>query len=579
MARIENPSLVFGPDDVVRSATFDDVYYSVENGLAETTAVFLGGNNLPARWQHGGQFTIGETGFGTGLNFLAAWKMFEDTAPPDARLDVVSCERFPIAPDDLARALAPWAAHVGADRVARLLAVYPPRIPGFHRRWITPRVTLTLIFDDAVRAYSQLDGVIDAWFLDGFSPAKNDAMWNDALYAHIARSSRQGTTCASFTAAGHVRRGLDKAGFTVSRVDGFGHKRHRITGVFNGKPKENKAPPKTVHIVGAGLGGAALAHCFARRGIAPVIFEKNSVPASGASGNALGLVNPKIEAADNPRTDMGQSAFSFATHILSDTHHCDARQTGALHIGFNADKNDRLQKIYARSGWLHPHMRWISASHTENICGLTVPYDGLFYADAMTVKTSAFVTELLHRHETRYGALYDLMHHDIPVIYACGDALRGMFPALPLQPVRGQITYIRAPRTLTCPVMFGHYVAPTTDGLWSLGASFQQNHDSTTPNHDDDTDNMRAVEHMLGLTFRTSPVSSWAGVRTASRDRYPVIGHMRDNVYVSGAFGSHGIQFALLAAEILASRMTGAVLPVGLDALGVLDVGRFGRRN
>ena len=172
MKRIENPALEWN-NEQPRSAAFQDIYYSRQNGLAETSLVFLQGNHLPQRWMHEKQFTIFEMGFGTGLNFLATWRLFSETAPLSHRLDFISVERYPLHLSDLQRALKPWRTELGDTYVDRLLAVYPIRSAGFHRLWITDHVTLTLIFDSAERALKQLDCVIDAWFLDGFAPSRN----------------------------------------------------------------------------------------------------------------------------------------------------------------------------------------------------------------------------------------------------------------------------------------------------------------------------------------------------------------------------------------------------------------------
>src|SRR5690606_287975 len=174
-----------------------------------------------------------------------------------------------------------------------------------------------------------------------------------------------------------------------------------------------------------------------------------------------------LEAQDNPRNDAGTAAFSFARHILSETSDCDFNPTGALHLAYDEERTTRLRNFIERNGWLEPHMQWIKTAETKDICGLTLSYNGLFYADAATVNTKKFVERLL------IGCLLaSAPMTDRVVIHATGLALP---VSAKLQPVRGQVTYIEAPQKLKCPVMFGHYIAPTPDGLWSLGASFEQN--------------------------------------------------------------------------------------------------------
>lgn len=227
--------------DVPRSARFEDTYYAHADGRAEAAHVFLAGNGLPARWQvegpEGGKpFTIAELGFGTGLNFLETWRQWRAwrharEAPVGATaLDFVSFERFPLAAADMARALAPWPQL--QPLAEALLLKWPPllREEGRLSFAFPPDVTLTLILGDANEWLPPWEGRAEAWFLDGFSPAKNRELWNEPLLAEVARHTAPGGTFASYTAAGWVRRGLTAAGFSVEKRPGFGTKREMIAG-------------------------------------------------------------------------------------------------------------------------------------------------------------------------------------------------------------------------------------------------------------------------------------------------------------------------------------------------------------
>lgn len=214
-----------------RSKQFDDVYFSAENGLEETRHVFLAGNNLPLAWAGRDNFTIVETGFGTGLNILAAWRLFTETATVGQRLDLVSIEKYPLNASEIREALAPFVSAF-TEELETLLAIYPAdRSPGLHRLDLNPRVTLTLIFADVEAALSGLEVPVDCWFLDGFKPASNPDMWTQNVFDHMARLSPPGANFATFTAAGAVKRGLQQAGFTVRKVKGYGRKRDMLTGV------------------------------------------------------------------------------------------------------------------------------------------------------------------------------------------------------------------------------------------------------------------------------------------------------------------------------------------------------------
>lgn len=217
-----------------RSEIFDDVYFSAEDGLAETRHVFLKGNNLPQAWVDKDQFVIAETGFGTGLNFVAAWALFMQTSAPGQKLHFVSFEKYPldrqVVYDSLIQALSSEDKY--APYIQSLIEHYPICTPGYHRIVLDSRVTLTLILDDVNQAMRVLDSPVDCWFLDGFKPSSNPEMWTDTVFQNMARLSRSGSTFSTFTAAGFVRRGLQNTGFTVHKVPGFGRKREMLTGVM-----------------------------------------------------------------------------------------------------------------------------------------------------------------------------------------------------------------------------------------------------------------------------------------------------------------------------------------------------------
>lgn len=212
-----------------RSKEFDDVYFSAENGFAETQHVFIRGNGLPEAWA-GKDFTIFETGFGTGLNFLCAWRLWNETNA-GKKLHFISVEKFPLSREEIESALGVWRESF-EEEFAALLEEYPENISGTHRIVMGENCMLTLIFDDVNEAVPKLNETVDCWFLDGFKPKKNPEMWTDILFQNMARMSKPGTTFATFTAAGLVRRGLWAAGFDVKRIKGYGTKWHMLTGVM-----------------------------------------------------------------------------------------------------------------------------------------------------------------------------------------------------------------------------------------------------------------------------------------------------------------------------------------------------------
>jgi len=216
----QRAELTWTQDQIPVSDRFDDPYYSLQNGLEETRHVFLAGNDLPARFAPG--FQIAELGLGTGLNMLTVWSEWEKSGQT-APLTFTSFEAFPMAPDDMSRALAafpelaPWS--------ARFLAKWKGGTCDLGT------LRLEVVEGDARQTLPHWSGVADAWFLDGFAPAKNPELWGAGLMQQVADHTATGGTAATYTAAGFVRRGLEEAGFTVTRTSGYGRKRHMTCAV------------------------------------------------------------------------------------------------------------------------------------------------------------------------------------------------------------------------------------------------------------------------------------------------------------------------------------------------------------
>jgi len=221
-------------DGLPYSNAFNDVYFSTDNGLQETEYVFINGNHLIARWQTLKQpdFYIIETGFGTGLNFLCATQHWLGHAPANSQLQFISIEKYPLSSDDMKQALQHWSQLSELSR--ELLEHYPNLLAEGSCTLCDGRVQLRLCVGDALQQLTQLSTVADAWFLDGFAPAKNPEMWQDVLFQHMARLSKPDTSFATFTSASAVRRGLSAAGFDVIKRAGFGKKREMLTGVYSG---------------------------------------------------------------------------------------------------------------------------------------------------------------------------------------------------------------------------------------------------------------------------------------------------------------------------------------------------------
>jgi len=228
---LEAARLTLAADGTPVSASYGDIYHSSAGGPAQALHVFLAGNGLPARWQGRDGFTILETGFGLGLNFLATWRAWREAAQPCRQLHFISVEKHPLAVADLALAHAAWPEL--AELAAELRGLWPPLVAGAHRlEFESGRLILTLIFADAVEALPTLAAAVNAFYLDGFSPAKNPELWSPALCRSLARLAVPGATLASWSVAGSVRRALSAAQFAVEKRPGFAHKRQMLVGQY-----------------------------------------------------------------------------------------------------------------------------------------------------------------------------------------------------------------------------------------------------------------------------------------------------------------------------------------------------------
>ena len=348
-----------------RSRVFDDVYFSDKSGLDETRYVFLEQNNLRERFAAlpvGGRLVIGETGFGTGLNFLCAWQLFEQHAVAGARLHFVSVEKYPLSLPDLQRALALWPElKPFADQ---LLAQYVAIHQGFQRLILdNGRVILTLLIGDALEQLPQLDAQIDAWFLDGFAPAKNPDMWTAELFAELARLAAPGSTISTFTSTGWVRRLLNAAGFKMKRTPGIGHKWEILRGTFLGWPEQAAAPAvakpwfarpapltgeRRALVIGAGLAGCATAASLAARGWQVSLLERHDALAQEASGNPQGVLYLKLSAHGTALSQLIVSGFGYTRRLLEHLQRgVDWDDCGVLQLAFNAKEAERQAQLAA----------------------------------------------------------------------------------------------------------------------------------------------------------------------------------------------------------------------------------------
>ena len=557
------------------SSEFGDVYFSNDNGLSETRYVFLQQNRLPERFSHhdSDSFVIGETGFGTGLNFLATMAAFLEQAPLSgngSRLHFISVEKYPLTQADLRKALAAWPELAPLSQP--LIDQWPLPVSGCHRLLFADgRIRLDLWFGDIKEMLPQVPhpatGLVDAWYLDGFSPAKNPEMWTQDLFDDLARLARPDATLSTFTCAGFVRRGLIAAGFAMKKVKGHGSKREMLAGVREGKvPQQSIAPwyarpagrEGEVLIIGGGIASAMTALSLVERGRHVTLLCEDGEPASGASGNRQGALYPLLNGEHDALSRFYSLAFGFARNrllALAKHHPVAFSLCGVTQLGYDDKSAAKLAKM--SQGPFPPElMHPLSAAEVEQVVGLPCDADGVSYplggwlcpadltraaireaqaSGRLEVVFNAAATHIAEqdggwRVESRDGRQWRAPN----LVVAAGHQLPALLPfaELPLYPVRGQVSHVPTTaglsqlKTVLC---YDGYLTPAHNGAHCIGASYGRNQTDLAYRTDEQEQNRARLQACVPqqrwpAEVDVSGAQARVGVRCASRDHLPVAG-------------------------------------------------------
>jgi len=615
-------------DGVPESKQFGDIYFSRQNGLKESRHVFIGHNDLPARFAaipEAGSFVVAESGFGTGLNFLAAWQAWQACSPSHAAtLHFISAERFPLTLQDLEKALSFWPElHHLSDE---LIANYPPLIRGVHRVVLDGgRVRLTLFFGDVQDGWDALCFQADAWFLDGFVPAENPIMWQEATIHRIRQHSKPGTTLATFTAAGGTRRLLHNAGFHMQRSRGFGHKRTILSGVF-----QTDNPPLTtfdapgqsatsVAVIGAGIAGCLLANNLARRGFAVTLIDSADEPGSAASGNLQGAMYVKLGVEFNHQTELALSALTFSQRYYDSYRDQYWHPTGLLQLAWSASEQDRQRRFIERNQYPEDILRPVSRQEAEALTGVGLESGGLWFPGSGWLEPGKLCKSLashpgihklfgfpIEQMETSDGKWrLSRACSDSPDIHAdrvaicAGHLSPQLIPGsgtFRFKAIRGQVTHlpeplIDSPQAVICGA---RYLNPAHGSpgqrLAVVGATFDLHSDETASTTESHRENIRElsamVPQMLSAKMATGDLpeqlAGRVGFRCTTHDYQPVAGPLVDaegqeleGLYLLTGLGSKGLTYAPLLAEFVADQLTGQPLALPVLLARRLATGRM----
>ena len=612
--------LAFTAGGTPYSPLYDDVYHSTQGGLAQAQHVFLRGNGLPERWRGRRAFTILETGFGFGLSFLAAWRAWREDPARCERLHFVSIEKHPFESSDLEFLLKNFPEVKG--QAENLAQRWPLLVPGMHRiEFEGGKLVLTLFFGDAADGLPQLRLAADAIFLDGFAPPKNPAMWEPRMLRHLGRLAAPGATLATWSVAAPVRAALEGAGFTVEKQQGFGAKKEMLVGRLLRKTRILKNPEgRQAIVIGAGIAGAAVCERLAARGWGVTLLERQSTPPAGP-GRHAGVFHPVVTRDDSLFARLTRAAFLHALVHWKNLANLEWKRCAVLQLARD-DEEQAAQRAALESLALPPgYAQYATREAASAHAGVPVAAGGILYPAGGWIRPLSLVAAQLAsaagRLETRFGCevariaragdgwtAYD--RADRPLACAPVLVLANAAEALKLAPsravrvrkVRGQITFLpaanfAAPRMV---VLRGGFVLPAHRGESMAGASYDFDDDDAAPRADSHAGNLERLSRILpgaAAGFDAAALDGMVGFRAVAADRLPLIGALADEaapaprnplpttmprlqgLYGAFAYGSRGLLWAGLGAELLASMLEGDPLPVETRLAEAMDPGRF----
>jgi tRNA 5-methylaminomethyl-2-thiouridine biosynthesis bifunctional protein len=627
------------------STQFDDFYYSTDSGLAEADYIFLQHNLIAERLSamastaqksaRLGAFCIAETGFGTGLNFLTtllSWQKMAD-AQSVQNLHFISFEKYPLSVEDLRQAHAAFPEL--SELSVQLIGNYPLHLPGWHDVWFFDgQVRLTLWFGDVLKGLSEFNLKVDAWYLDGFTPSRNPDMWQPELYKQMARLSHLETTFATFTAAGHVRRGLEEAGFEVKKDVGYGQKRELCFGKlmhersyspkwpwFSRVPPLQKVSNLNVCVVGAGLSGASVAYQLASMGMSVTVLDAQPEPdwghpshnAEQASANLAGAVHPLVTADWNLRSEFYLKGFETTLKWLQpwlDSGEIEGRLDGLMQLAVDETQLQRLQDAFRRVGLPEDFAVWSDAEQATEMLGMKTDYAGAFFPKGGWIEPQSVVKKCLsHENITvhwqhsveqliqdeasssfppTWQILTDKQALKADVVVLCtgalSDDLNDQF-GLPIRPVKGQVSHFSVEDQVELPKMavtHKGYTCPCRlqqdklTGKWIAGvtgATFE------APDRTFDMSDASHEENITQLTdaLQVAPIEHLdlmqgkIGFRPTTPDHLPIVGAIADSVWVKEAYYSQSHTHAVFRYPSQ-KYQTGLFVSNGHGARGLMSV-------
>ncbi|MCA0243525.1 MAG: FAD-dependent 5-carboxymethylaminomethyl-2-thiouridine(34) oxidoreductase MnmC [Proteobacteria bacterium] len=620
-ARVE-----WAADGTPRAPDFGDVYHGDAGAAAQARQVFLAGNGLPRRWADRDDFTIFETGFGLGHNFIATWQAWRDDPQRPRCLHYLAVDAHPPRLDDLRRA---HRDRECAELAQALLAASPPLVPGLHRLdFADGALRLMLAFGDVRDWLPEWRFAADAFYLDGFAPALNPAMWDRAVLRTLGHRAAPGATAATWSVARAVRDGLGAAGFACERRAGLGGKREVLQARYQPRRPPPPATPRPgrVLVLGAGLAGASCAAALAELGCAVEVIDRQAAPAEGSSGNPAGLFHATVHASDNPHARLFRAA---ALRTAQFVRRCTAVPQGVDGLLRLEPQRDAaaMQSLIDAQGLPADFVQALPAAEAGARAGVPLRSPAWWYPAGGWVSPADLVRTLLARPGIAFrgGVAVQALRRDGAqwtcvdgegralagaehLVLACaeqaGPLLQALgWPALPLVARRGQVSVLPAgvlPFDLRLPLAGDGYALPLPDGRVLCGASNRDGDDGDDPRprEQDHRANLQRLQSLCGLTSELNVdggrLQGRVGWRVQAPDRLPLVGPLplreiapgmrldqarllprEPGLHLAVGFGGRGLTLAPLLGEVLAARLLGTPLPLEQSLVDAVDPGRW----
>lgn len=623
MPALQPAHLKLSSEGIPWSDTYGDIYHSSAGALAQARHVFLAGNRLPERWQNRPSFVIVETGFGLGNNFLATWQMWKQDPLACRHLHFISVEKHPFSAADLLHAH--QLSQAPQELSEELARKWPLPLPGCHRiEFEGGRLLLTLFFGD-ISLLHDISATADAIFLDGFSPRQNPEMWSETVCQDLARLSGSGSTLATWCVSGPVREHLKQAGFAVEKTSGFSQKREMLQGTHTGKaPYRKPASERRALVIGAGLAGTSAAERLAAHGYSVDLLEAQSEAAQGASGNLAGAFRPLPSLDDNQMSRITRNGFFYGLRHLQTLaekgHSVLWDACGVLHLARSTEQEVRQQQVVQALKAPEEYLQWANAARATELAGHTATFGGWWFpqggwiqpaslctanlamgADRIRLHTGITVARI--RYEQGNWKALDESGNEIAsapeVVLANAYDARRLAQAdwLPLQAVRGQVSHLPMAQLgpLGVVVCGQGYITPGIGGNAALGASFVADDFDLTLREEEHAENLaklgRMLPDMIDILNQAANLNGRVSLRPVSGDRLPIVGQVpamdsaqgysyetlprTTGLWLLTGFGARGLVWSSICAELLASLMSGAPLPLEQELADALDPARF----